>query len=170
VEFIPANKQHYAEIINLVSSPEELYLVAPTASYPWDIAQLEEISTHRKNLTVCVIDGAVAAFANMYDVIPHDTAFIGNVIVADQFKGMGIGKALCHHMIKLSVFEYNAVPHISVFSKNSKALLLYARIGFIPYEVEARKNLNGETIAVIKMSYEPTVVSDVEIHSYILDS
>jgi ribosomal protein S18 acetylase RimI-like enzyme len=159
VEFIPVTSQHFCEIINLISSPEELHLVAPKANYPWDIEQLEEISKHRKNLTVCIIDGAVVAFANLYDVIPGDTAFIGHVIVADQFKGMGIGKALCHHMIKICVFEHNAVPHISVFGNNSRALLLYSKIGFIPYTVEARKNLDDETVALIKMYYEPTVES-----------
>jgi ribosomal protein S18 acetylase RimI-like enzyme len=161
VEFIPATKQHYIEIINLASSPEELYLVSPAAKYPWDIEQLEEISRRRQNLTVALVNGVVAAFANLYDVIPNDTAFIGNVIVSDQFKGRGIGKALCHHMNKICVFEHNAVPHISVFSNNSKALLLYTKIGFIPYEVEARKNLNDETIALIKMFYEPKVGSDM---------
>ncbi len=159
MEFIPATKQHYNQIINLVSSPEELYLVAPTAKYPWDIERLEKIAKKRKNLTACLVNGTVAAFANLYDVIPNDTTFIGNVIVSDQFKGMGIGTALTHHMIKICVFEYNATPHISVFSNNSKALLLYTKIGFIPYEIEARKNLNDESVALIKMSYEPTVGS-----------
>lgn len=161
MEFIPATEQHYTEINKLVSTPEELYLVAPAAKFPWDIEQIKEISRRRQNLTVALVDGCVAAFANLYDVIPGDTAFIGNVIVSDQFKGRGIGKALCHHMNKICVFEHNAVPHISVFSCNSKALLLCAKIGFIPYEVEARKNLNDETVALIKMSYEPTVGSDM---------
>jgi ribosomal protein S18 acetylase RimI-like enzyme len=169
VEFIPATRQHYIEIINLVSSPEELYLIAPAAKYPWDIEQLEEISRRRQNLTVAVINDTVAAFANLYDVIPNDTAFIGNVIVADKFKGRGIGKALCHHMNDICVFEHNAVPHISVYSNNSKALLLFTKIGFIPYAVESRKNQSDENIALIKMSYEPTVGSDMLVRSHKLD-
>jgi ribosomal protein S18 acetylase RimI-like enzyme len=159
VEFIPATRLHFSEIINLVSSPEELYLISPAAKYPWDMEQLEEIFRSRHNLTVAVVNDTVAAFADLYDVIPGDTAFIGNVIVSDQFKGKGIGKALSHYMIKICVFEHNAVPHISVFGNNSRALLLYSKIGFIPYTVEARKNLDDETVALIKMYYEPTVES-----------
>lgn len=161
MEFIPATRLHFSEIINLVSSPEELYLIAPAANYPWDIEQLEEIFRSRHNLTVAIVDDTVAAFADLYDVIPGDTAFIGNVIVSDQFKGKGIGKALIHYMNKICVFEHNAVPHISVFSLNSKALLLFKKIGFIPYEIEARKKLNDETVALIKMCYEPTLDSDI---------
>ena len=159
MEFIPATEQHYTAIINLISSAEELFLVSPLARYPWDIEQLKEIARQRKNLTVCIEDGSVVAFANLYDVNPGDTAFIGNVIVSDQFKGRGIGKALCHHMIKICVFEYNAVPHLYVFGYNSRALMLYTKIGFLPYEVEARKNLHNETVALIKMCYEPKVES-----------
>lgn len=35
VEFIPATEQHYAAVGNLVTSPEELYLVYPSGHYPW---------------------------------------------------------------------------------------------------------------------------------------
>lgn len=157
MEFIAATQKHYAEIIDLVSSPEDLFYIYPQAQFPLDIEQLEYLFRHRHNMTVGLIDGVVVAFASLYDVVQGDQAFIGNVIVAENYQGQGIGTALTHHMIRACIFEHNAVPHISVFGANSGALLLYTRMDFKPYEVEARKGLDGTEVALIKMSYEPSV-------------
>ena len=157
MEFQTAAQRHYPEIIKLVTSPEELFLISPKAQYPWDIHQLEAIAHQRLNLTVVLDQGVVVGFASLYDVEPNDIAFIGNVIVAAAYRGRGVGSALTEHMIKLCVFEHNAVPHISVFGINSRALLLYSSMGFKPYEIEARRYLDGQDTALIKMCYEPRV-------------
>jgi len=40
---------------------------------------------------------------------------------------------------------------VSVFSENTRALLLYKSIGFIPYEVEERINTKSKRVALIHM-------------------
>lgn len=154
MKFILANESHYENIANLVSSPEELYLVSPSGQYPWSAAQLKKISTKRKELTVCIVKDEIAAFANLYGVEPNKSAFIGNVIVSFKHRGQGLGKSLMQHMIQKCQDNYNAAPHLSVFSFNEKALLMYVSIGFKPYEIEAREGLNGKQVALIHMRYE----------------
>lgn len=149
-------------IANLVSSPEELYLVYPDGSYPWDTTQLDVLSETRPDFTVGIIQGVVVAFANLYHVIPNESAFIGNVIVSNNYKGRGIGKALTLHMVEISLSKYAATPYLSVFGFNSRALLMYSQLGFKPYDVEPRKKLSGEAVALIHMRYE---VKTLNTHS-----
>ena len=156
MQITEAIEAQYKEIGSLISSPEELYLIYPSGRFPWDVAQLKQLAEIRSDFTVCIVQGEIAAFANLYDAAPGVSAFIGNVIVSEKHKGKGIGKALTLHMIDLCREKYRAVPHLAVFGFNARALLMYAGLGFVPYKAEPRKNLNGETVALIQMKYEQT--------------
>lgn len=151
VPFIEAEKNHFPEIIRLPSSSDELYLVYPSGHYPWTIEQLDKLYETRKDFTVAIINGSVAAFANLYNVKPDESAFIGNVIVANDHRGKGLGKALTAHMLNVCKEKYRAVPHLCVFGFNARALLMYSNMGFKPYAVESRENLKGEKVALIHM-------------------
>ena len=153
MQITEATEEQYEEIGNLIGSPEELYLVYPSGNYPWDVVQLKKLNEVRPNFTVCVVQGEIAAFANLYNVVPGESAFIGNVIVTEKHKGKGIGRALTMHMVNICQEQYKAVPHLSVFGFNNRALLMYAGLGFVPYGVEPRKNLKGETVALIHMRH-----------------
>ncbi|MEM6252047.1 MAG: GNAT family N-acetyltransferase [Cyanobacteria bacterium P01_D01_bin.156] len=153
MEFIPATENHYKAIGHLVTSPEELYLVYPTGRYPWDVQQLAAIASQRHELTVGIVDSAVVAFADLYDLVPQQSAFIGNVIVTKDYRGKGIGKALIQHMMEICQTKYQATPHISVFNNNTPALLLYAGLGFVPYAVESRVNWEQKKVALLHMKY-----------------
>ncbi|MEO0869076.1 MAG: N-acetyltransferase [Cyanobacteria bacterium J06642_11] len=153
MKFIPATENNYQAIGHLVTSPEELYLVCPTGRYPWDVSQLRTIASQRHALTVGLIDQTVVAFSNLYDLVPQRSAFIGNVIVAKDHRGQGIGKALIQHMMTICQTTYGAVPHLSVFNNNTRALLLYTALGFVPYAVETRFDLHQNKVAMIHMRY-----------------
>lgn len=153
MKFISATEQHYPAIGNLITSPEELYLVYPSGQYPWDVEQLKDIATKRHGLTVGIVDNQIVAFANVYDLVPQQSAYIGNVIVAKSYRGRGLGKTLIRHMIEMCQQKYQAVPHISVFNDNTKALLIYTELGFVPYAIEQRLNLNSDKVALIHMKY-----------------
>ncbi|MEJ2445652.1 MAG: GNAT family N-acetyltransferase [Exilibacterium sp.] len=153
MHIIEATEEQYGDIARLIESPEELFLVHPKGSYPWDVAQLKKLAEDRPNFTVCIVQGEIAAFANLYNVVPGKSAFIGNVIVAEKHKGQGIGKTLTMHMVKICHQQYKAAPHLAVFGFNSRALLMYAGLGFQPYAVEPRKNLKGEVVALIQMRF-----------------
>ena len=154
MDFIPATQEHYSDIADLVSSPEELYLIYPSGNYPWDSTQLQALSENRLDYTTCLIDDVVAAFANLYNVTPNESAFIGNVIVSKSHRGKGVGVALTQYMIQICLSKYKAVPHLSVFGFNSKALLMYSQMGFKPYDLTPRKSLSGEDVALIHMRHE----------------
>jgi len=157
VQLLQAKESHYSKIAGLVSSPEELYLIYPSAKYPWDVHQLRKLAEKRPNFTVGIERGELMAFAALYNVKPNASAFIGNLIVADHFKGKGFGKALTEHMISICHLQYNAKAHLSVFSFNTKAVLMYASLGFQPYAIEERKNLKGEPVALIHMRHEEKI-------------
>ena len=153
MDFISATEEHYPAIASLVTSPEELYLVCPTCRFPWDVAQLKAIAAQRHSLTVGMANQQVVAFSNLYDLVPQQSAFIGNVIVGSAYRGQGVGKRLIHHMITLCQTIYRARPHLSVFNDNTPALLLYFQLGFVPYDLEPRVNLKGDKVALIHMRY-----------------
>ncbi|MBE9067052.1 GNAT family N-acetyltransferase [Leptolyngbya cf. ectocarpi LEGE 11479] len=153
MQLIPATEQHYSAIGHLVTSPEELYLVCPNGHFPWDVEQLKTIAAKRHGLTVGIMDNRVVAFANLYDLVHQQSAFIGNVIVAPDYRGRGLGKTLIHHMINVCQDKYQTSPHISVFNDNTRALLLYAELGFTPYSLEPRLNLHQDKVALIHMKY-----------------
>ncbi len=154
VEFTPATEQHFNDICSLVTSPEELYILNPYGTFPWDVEQLAEKFRTRVDHTVCVVDGMVCGYANLYDVKKDESAFIGNVVISDQYKGFGLGKKLISHMLELCQYTYNAVPHLMVFAHNTRALLIYTKMGFKPYDIESKQNLDGEQVALLHMRLE----------------
>ncbi len=154
IQFAAATEDHFADIAGLVTSPEELYLVYPSGQYPWCTAQLERLAQMRSDLTVALLDGEVTAFANLYDVRPNESAFIGNLVVSPRFKRLGIGRSLTLHMVEICKTAYRARPHLSVFGFNTPAILLYSALGFKPYAVEPREDLNGEKVALFHMRHE----------------
>ena len=151
MQFISVTEEHFEGISSLVPSPEELYLIYPSAVHPLDHLQLKQLMKTRKELTVIMQNSTVIAFANLYQVKQNCSAFIGNVVVAQTHRGLGIGKALTLHMANICKEKYKATAHLSVFSFNSHALLTYAKLGFKPYAVEQRKNLSKEPVALIHM-------------------
>lgn len=100
-----------------------------------------------------MIDQTVVAFSNLYDLVPQQSAFIGNVIVAKGYRGRDVGKSLIQHMMTICQTQYGAQPHLSVFNNNTPALLLYAALGFVPYAVESRLDLQRNRVATINMRY-----------------
>lgn len=153
LRFVAAQPQHHAAIAALITTPEELFLVHPAGHFPWDDAQIAGLAASREQLTVGLLEDEVVAFANLYQVQPGVSAFIGNVIVAEAAKGRGIGQALVAHMVTLCRQKLAAEPRLSVFSANSRALLLYSKLGFVPYGVEPRQDWHGNTLALIHMRH-----------------
>lgn len=154
MEIQVAREEHFEQIARLVASSEELFLTSPNSSFPWTADQLKHLSESRKNFTVCLVDGEVAAFASLYDVLEGEFAFIGNVIVGRHFRKNGIGKALVEHMCELCRWRYKAVPHLSVFASNTRALVMYSDMGFLPYAIEPYSHTEFGETAVVHMRYQ----------------
>jgi len=151
MDFIAVTEDHFAGISALVPTPDALYRIHPSATFPLDSAQLLELMKARHDLTVLVDDGQIIGFANLYNVKANQSAFIGNVVVSSSHRGLGLGKALIVYMSRLCSDKYNAEAHLSVFNFNTTAILLYTKLGFKPYAIEERLGLDKQSIALLHM-------------------
>jgi ribosomal protein S18 acetylase RimI-like enzyme len=142
---------HYRGILNLFTSPEELFLIYPSGSWPFDLSQLERLARKRSDFTVALDGSRAIGFANIYTNSSQDEYFIGNVVVAGTHRSQGIGRALIRYMCSLIFDHYTSTVYISVFTFNTTALLLYASLGFKPYHLEQRTMRNGDCTALLYM-------------------
>ena len=154
-KFRSATEDDFNTICSLVKNEKELYLVYPAATFPWTVEQLIELSKVRTELTVVVDEEQVIGFANLYNYEPEKIAYVGNVVVATDYRGRGVGKAIVQHMLKVA-FTKLSLPElrILVFNSNTPAMLLYSSFGFVPYEIEERLDTNKDRIALIHMRLE----------------
>jgi len=151
-EFREATENDFEGISKLVKSQEELFLIYPSGRYPFTVAQVRELYKTRKELTVAVDGNEIIGFANLYDYEPSQSAFIGNVVIDKSYRGRGLGKKMMSYMLKIAYEKHHlSEVRISVFSENTPALLLYSGFGFVPYEIEERKNSQGNRVALIHL-------------------
>jgi ribosomal protein S18 acetylase RimI-like enzyme len=146
-----ADIAHYDGIVELFTSPEELFLIYPSGTWPFDRTQLEKLSKERSDFTVVLDNQRVIGFANIYTNTSGDRHFIGNVVISDAYRGQGVGRRLVCHMCDLILDHYASSVYISVFTSNTTAVLLYASLGFKPYDIERRTMPNGDSVALLHM-------------------
>ncbi|MBW9262656.1 MAG: GNAT family N-acetyltransferase [Candidatus Thiodiazotropha sp. (ex. Lucinisca nassula)] len=150
-QYATAKPTHYQAIISLIKSPQELFLIYPAADWPFDIKQLEKLATERSDLTVVLDGDLVIGFANLYSNLSGSKRFVGNVVVSQDYRGKGIGRALVRYMCDRVFERYANEVHITVFNHNLPALTLYASMGFKPYDMELRKMPSGGQAMAIHM-------------------
>ncbi|MES9942653.1 MAG: GNAT family N-acetyltransferase [Candidatus Thiodiazotropha sp. 6PLUC2] len=149
--FLNADPEHYRAILSLFQSADELFLIYPSATWPFDLTQLEKLAQQRTDLTVVVDDDQVIGFANLYRNLSADKIFVGNVVISQSYRGKGVGRQLVCHMCDLVFDNYASEVHITVFNPNTPALVLYRSLGFKPYDMEVRHTPNGQPIMAIHM-------------------
>lgn len=154
-EFREATVEDFEGICGLIESKEELFLVYPSGKYPFTVEQIVELAQVRKELTIATESNEIIGFANLYDYDPGKSVFIGNVVVDKKHRGKGIGKEIILYMQKVA-FEKFKLPEIriSVFSENTPAMLLYSGLGFVPYDIEERKDSSCKRVALVHMKKE----------------
>lgn len=152
LSYRPVEIKDFETICNLPQNAEELFFMFPKAQFPFTVEQLETAVSSRFDSTVILLNEEVVAFANFYEAEEGKHCSIGNVVVSSKYRNQGIGKFLIGTMENLAVEKYNILElHISCFNTNTKGLLLYAKLGYIPYEIEKRLNLQDEPQVLIKM-------------------
>ena len=124
----------------------------PKAEFPLTADQLQISINNRFDSTVVLLDSIVVGFANFYEAKLGQYCSIGNVIVNPLFRFKGIGTYLIDTMENIAIKNYNvAETHISCFNQNVAGLLLYDKLGYIPYEIERRLDKKSVPVALIKM-------------------
>lgn len=150
----PVTEADISEICSFAKSADELYFFFPKARFPLTPEQLSEAIGQRSDSTVIEEDGKVLGFANFYRWGLQSTCSIGNVVVSPQARNRGIAKFLMGHMLSLAYTKYNASEvTVSCFNFNTAGLLLYPKLGFKPYDIEERKDKNGNRVALIHMRH-----------------
>lgn len=142
-------------ICNFPQNAEELFFMFPKAEYPLTPDQLKTVVENRFDSTVILYGGKVAGFANFYEIKESLYCSIGNVIVNPDFRKRGIGEFLIRTMESIGMEKYNVSEfHISCFNTNTKGILLYSKLGYVPYEIEKCTDKENNWTALIKFKRE----------------
>ena len=150
--FRAATDDDMAVVASFPQSQEELYYLFPKAVYPLTAEQLIEAKRQRFEATVVESNDEVVGYANFYEAIPGKHCSIGNLVVHPQYRGQGVASFIVQTMEQLAREKYAATEvHISCFDANTKGLLLYAKLGYKPYDIERRIKYDGAPIALIEM-------------------
>lgn len=140
------------KICQLPKNEEELFFMFPKAEYPLTESQLESAINSRFDSTTILFNNAIVGFANFYEVKKNQYSSIGNVVVDANYRNRGIGKYLIQTMERIAIEKYSVSEfHLSCFNTNTKGILLYSKLGYIPYEIEKWLSPQNESLALIKM-------------------
>ena len=153
VEIRPLETEDHQAVCDLIADETELFMVYPKGKFPLTTSQFENMLERRVDPTVLLVDEQVAGFAAFYGLRKKRYAYIGNVVIARDSRGIGLGRKLVSYMILLAYKKYKLPEvRISVYGQNTAALLLYSSIGFIPYAIQAKKDFRGKAVALISLS------------------
>lgn len=131
----------------------ELFYMFPKAHYPLTEAQLSDAIAQRFDSTVFEVGNNVVGFANFYRAETGGVCCIGNVVVAHEARGKGVATFIVETMTALAFDRHDATEvHISCFNENTAGLLLYPKLGFLPFAIEERVAPDSRRAALIHMT------------------
>lgn len=140
-------------ICGFAQNHSELFYMFPKARYPLTENQLSAAIAQRFDSTVVEMQDRVVGFANFYRAEKGGVCCIGNVVVAPEARGKGVASFIVETMTALAFDRYQATQvQISCFNENTAGLLLYPKLGFLPFSVEERASLDGRRLALIHMA------------------
>jgi RimJ/RimL family protein N-acetyltransferase len=149
-----AQKTDFETVCSFVQDAQELFYLFPTASYPLTPGQLADNNRNRVEATVALKGDRLVGHANFYHWEQGGTCAIGNVIIAPEVRGQGVGRYLIGQMLDTAYTKYQASRvKVSCFNHNTAGLLFYSNLGFRPFGVEERIEPQGGRVAIIHMHH-----------------
>ena len=107
----------------------------------------------RQDSTVVLADDEVSGFGNLYAVEPGESCTIGNVVIDPARRRQGVARFLIETLIAIAAKKHGARSvRLVCFNRNIGGLLLYTKLGFVPYAIEARIGPDGAPAAAIRMT------------------
>lgn len=130
---------------------QELFFMFPRASWPLTPEQLERAAAERREPTVFLCGSEVAGYANFLAWAGGDFCEVGNLVVGPAWRRRGLASRIMEVMQDKAreVFAARRFK-VSCFSLNTGAMLLYARLGFMPTGIEPRNGPDGVPYAIVK--------------------
>lgn len=139
-------------IADFPRSVEELFYLFPRAEYPLKPEVLIRESQCRLFPTVVFKNSVVAGYGNLMNVEKGSHCSIGNVIVNPAVRNQGVATYLVNLLSQQATESLNVREiRISCFNQNSVGLILYHKLGFVPFDMEERTNFNGDIVSLIHM-------------------
>ena len=83
--------------------------------------------------------------ASRHYLTPPFHAFIGFLYVEPDFRGQGVNQRVLDHLFEWA--RVNGLPeiHLTVYPDNAPAIRAYEKVGFEPYILEMRLNLDEQS-------------------------
>ncbi|MFJ2479501.1 GNAT family N-acetyltransferase [Pseudomonas sp. NPDC087598] len=150
----PVKAEDVKTICAFPQGEQELFFMFPKAYFPLTEEQLHTAISQRFDSTIFEADGTVVGFANFYRAEHNGICCIGNVIVAPNARGKGVARYIIETMTTLGFEKYQANEvQLSCFNENTAGLLLYPKLGFVPFAIEERPAPGGGRSALIHMTH-----------------
>ena len=142
-----------AEVISQFPNSEiELFYMFPKASYPLKPQFLIQESASRFYPTVVLHNKAIAGYGNFIQAQSGDFCSMGNIIINPKLRRTGIASYLINTLENIAFNFVDAqCIKVSCFNENTKGLLLYHKLGYLPYETEIRQSHSGNEVILIHM-------------------
>ncbi|WP_152392340.1 GNAT family N-acetyltransferase [Paenibacillus guangzhouensis] len=132
----------------------ESFYAAPKIRYPWLPEQMMSVAMQRRSLTVVVdaVDRPIA-YANLYDFeLEAGCCWLGNVLVSPAYRGQAVASYLVEVMMNRAKDEHGCTRlKLYCHNTNTRALLLYSKLGFRPCGSKTVTNHEGQRIVAIEM-------------------
>lgn len=140
------------DICSFPQNQLELYYMFPRADFPLEKSYFEEHLKTRHNSNVFLCNNEICGFANFYDLEESKHCWIGNLVVNPTFRNKGVGQFIIETMESEARKLYNVKKvQIACINDNTAGLLLYEKLGYIPFKMEKRIGKDGENRILVMM-------------------
>lgn len=137
-------------ICGFPQNANELFAMYPAGKYPLTPDQLEDALNKRWVATVVLHNGVVVGYANVFGLQEKQWCFLGNFIVAPEFRGSGAATFLIETIANRCKEELKVpVLRLGCHNTNTRALRFYHKLGFTAYALHPVTNHIGEPLITV---------------------
>ena len=132
----------------------ESFYAAPKIRYPWTPDQMMNVAAQRRSLTVIAdAEDRPIAYSNLYDFeLETGCCWLGNVLVSPAHRGQAVAPYLVEVMMNRARDEHGCTRmKLYCHNTNTRALLLYSKLGFRPCGSKVVLNHEGQRVVAIEM-------------------
>lgn len=148
----PLEEKDIPTVCALPQNADELFYMFPRATWPLTPAQLKDALEERSDSTVIELNGEVVGYANFSQAHFRGRCSLGNVIIAPEARGKGVGGYLIGCMSDIAFGKHEAKElTASCYNHNVPGLLFYPQWGFKPFAIEEKRDKHGSRVALIHL-------------------